>query len=915
MIIRGIEVENWRCIDHAALTDLPDGVVVIYGPNGIGKSSLFDAVRCCLFDYDHDSASRQITDATPWGSQASPEVAVEFETSGRRYRLTKVFSKRRDGMASLECWEEGRWVLLENSPKEASRKAREILGCESSKAGLNQLLWLEQGTIALPEDRDLDDTLERRLETILGTLVTAQDLEFKKALDKACGRWFTPTMRQTSSSPILQYQQTQEELEERVAEAKRKVEEAEGLVLQYEETTAEIMGLMKKVALSEKEVEELEEEAEESRTRTKAHEEALRELEEKEKECKAAKKQLDDYRGAEGRLAIAEREFLRREVALGGAEEEYEEAAKEEARADSELRKARRAEAEHRTGQGILDDMQKLVNLKESSDSLRENIGEAQEVEAKVREMEGRLADALAPTKEEIESLRQEFSELTELRASLKAAGLNVTFWVERESTIQASRDGADYEPFALSPDQPTSLSVQQRMSLKIPEFGCMEMGRGETDEDLEDVAMNYSNLQNAYSDAVSRWGEDPRSPDALGRLTERRVRRELDMEQLEEGRAKLVQLAPEGIGALCLELETIQTGQRAIVDRRPELVDWEPDEADLKDRLKAHRQEGERLARVIEQAEARHRGKEKDRRGAESKYGDAKTKRAEAKAKRDAARQEMERLGSKHVLEEAVAKARAERDRAAEDVGKTRLTDAERTVDERLDSARAAFDTRDRRLSSAETRLGELRGQLRGTEGLHNQIVQARQGLDENARMLEGEQLEADAHKQLRELFVECRDYQVRDTLEPVKSRVMDWARHLGLENYRDIRFGPAYLPRGLVSRHVSEDGPVVRLREESYGTWEQLALLVRLALGGVLAKDEPEVAILDDPLAHSDPSRHRRMLDVLGLASRGQQPGAGSTRSLGRLQLIILTCHPDRFDYLSGARQIDFAHEVCVP
>lgn len=915
MIIRGIEVENWRCIDHAALTDLPDGVVVIYGPNGIGKSSLFDAVRCCLFDYDHDSARRHITDATPWGSQASPEVAVEFETSGKRYRLTKVFSRRRDGTASLERWEKDRWVLLENSPKEASRKAREILGCESSKAGLNQILWLEQGTIALPEDRDLDETLERRLETILGTLVTAQDLEFKKALDKACGWWFTPTMRQRSSSPILQYQQTQKELEERVAQAKRKVKEADDLVLRYEETAAEILPLVKKVAVSEKEVEELEEEAEESRTRTKAHEEALRELEEKDKECKAAKKQLDDYHGAEGRLAIAEREFLQREVALDGAEEEYGGATKEDARADSELRKARRAEAEHRTGQGILDDMQKLVNLKKSTDSLRENIGEAREVEAKVREMEGRLADALAPTKEEIQSLRQELSELTELRASLKAAGLNVTFRVERESTIQASRDGADYEPFALSPDQPTSLSVQQRVSLKIPEFGDMEVGRGETDQNLEEAARRFSDLESAYRDAVSRWGEDPDSIEVLSRLTERRVKRELDAKQLERERTRLEQLAPEGIAALCLELETTQAGQRPILDRRPGLAAWEPDEMNLEGQLRAHRQQAERLARVIEEAEARHRGKEEDRRGAESKYSDAKTKHAEAKARRDAARQEVERLGSKHVLEEAVAKARAERDRAAEDVGKTKLTDAERTVDERLDSARTAFDTREQRLSSAETRLGELRGQLRGTEGLHNQIVQARQGLDENARMLESEQLEADAHKHLRGLFEECRDYQVRDTLEPVKSRVMDWARHLGLENYRDIRFGPAYLPKGLVSQHVSEDGPVVRLREESYGTWEQLALLVRLALGGVLAKDEPEVAILDDPLAHSDPSRHRRMLDVLRLASQGQGPREDSVRSFGRLQLIILTCHPDRFDYLSGARQIDFAHEACVP
>ena len=117
----------------------------------------------------------------------------------------------------------------------------------------------------------------------------------------------------------------------------------------------------------------------------------------------------------------------------------------------------------------------------------------------------------------------------------------------------------------------------------------------------------------------------------------------------------------------------------------------------------------------------------------------------------------------------------------------------------------------------------------------------------------------------------------------------------------------------RGLVARDASEGESTVQFTEESYGTWEQLSLLVRLALGGVLARDEPQVAILDDPLAHSDPPKHRRMLDILEFASEGREAGKRPGQSFGRLQLIILTCHPERFDHLSDARQIDFLHEAC--
>jgi uncharacterized protein YhaN len=98
--------------------------------------------------------------------------------------------------------------------------------------------------------------------------------------------------------------------------------------------------------------------------------------------------------------------------------------------------------------------------------------------------------------------------------------------------------------------------------------------------------------------------------------------------------------------------------------------------------------------------------------------------------------------------------------------------------------------------------------------------------------------------------------------------------------------------------------DAGAVDLQTESYGRMEQLCLLIRLALGGLLAKDEPAVAIFDDPLAHADPDKHRRFLEVLRLAAAGS-PDANPPA--GPLQVIILTCHPDRFDHLPDARHID--------
>ena len=68
------------------------------------------------------------------------------------------------------------------------------------------------------------------------------------------------------------------------------------------------------------------------------------------------------------------------------------------------------------------------------------------------------------------------------------------------------------------------------------------------------------------------------------------------------------------------------------------------------------------------------------------------------------------------------------------------------------------------------------------------------------------------------------------------------------------------------------------------SQGAKEQLLLCLRLAVAQELAADEPQILILDDVLVNTDSARQERILDVLGAQA-------------DRLQILILTCHPDRY------------------
>ena len=269
----------------------------------------------------------------------------------------------------------------------------------------------------------------------------------------------------------------------------------------------------------------------------------------------------------------------------------------------------------------------------------------------------------------------------------------------------------------------------------------------------------------------------------------------------------------------------------------------------------------------------------------------------------------ELKRLGEGESLQQQWLTANEVRQLVERLLTANQLTEAELTVEERCKEAETALSERSRRLEELKGDLRELRGILLDKEGLHTKLADSEAVLKQVEAALAREKLEAAAHKRLRELFDACREDKVRQVMGPIATRVLDWSQKIGLDDCQEISFGDAFLPQGIRLKDPIHDEPIA-LDEESYGTWEQLSIIVRLALGGVLAKEEPQVAILDDPLAHTDTAKHRKILDILRLASDGNpswNPPAG------RLQVIILTCHPDRFDHLPGAKHIDLTKHIC--
>jgi DNA repair exonuclease SbcCD ATPase subunit len=905
MILRGLRVENWRCIRELALGDLPEGIIVLHGPNRTGKSSLVLALRECLFDSDHDSSRKEIILSAPWGVAEPPKVIVEFQTGGLNYRLTKVFSnKKKEGFALLEKRVDGAWAVDQNAPKEASRRARELLGGEESKStsGLNQLLWLTQGVLALPVKK-LDGSLERKLVDVLGVMVTGHDLEFKQELDARSAKLFTEGGKNKKSSPITLLA---ENCQNRRAERDKQRDEHakwEGDLQELQMCLDTRPALEGEVEKARVEVEQLDREFARSQNRIQKFRDAQHDTKDAEASLQRAETALTQLREARQRhrdalaqLAVAEERFEATHRKLADCTQNHNEKL-------GQLESARVAEATHRTARDELVDRRKLLELMEERAQLDKDLAAAGDLEREIKELEEKLSRVNAPGIDALEELRAHRRKAVELRAQLQAANLNLSVSVEQPSTISIRLDGRPEQVSDCPAGEPQAWSLRQRAVLTIKNLGTVTVARAQEDLDLEEVARELAALDQAFHDAVCLFADNPEDEACLDRLAQRRIERESWSKSLKAARKRLHTLVPEGRGTLETDRDKCDQARKQILEHRPALGDWAPREEDLDERESAFNAAAATLEKTLEDRRKEEQVARAIKENADKAHQEANIQSAECTVEEKNSREALEKLGEELVLLAELERARSALAGAKRTLEENQLTDEERTLGDRSNEAKAALEARRLRLNDLENKLGGLRLLLKDKEGLHIRLADAEAAVLEAETALERAQLEADAHKRLLDLFKESRDDQVERVMGPVAARVLDWSRRIGLSDYHEVCFGDQFLPTGLRRNGDAGSAPS-GLDSESYGTGEQLSLLVRLALGGVLAKDEPVVAILDDPLAHADSSKHRRILDVLREASEGNP---NWTPPAGRLQIVILTCHPERFDHLPGATQID--------
>ena len=153
-------------------------------------------------------------------------------------------------------------------------------------------------------------------------------------------------------------------------------------------------------------------------------------------------------------------------------------------------------------------------------------------------------------------------------------------------------------------------------------------------------------------------------------------------------------------------------------------------------------------------------------------------------------------------------------------------------------------------------------------------------------------------ATKLLYDTVTSCKAAIVAAIAAPVERTATHMLGRITGPRLGGVQLTENFVPVGVRPEIANEP---VDLTNLSGGEQEQLFLITRLALGQVLAREERQLVVLDDVLNATDTSRLARVLSLL-------------EESADRLQIVILTCHPERYRGMEKTQFFDLQEKISI-
>jgi chromosome segregation ATPase len=855
------DIRSWRG-DHEFTFD--EDITVLFGPNGSGKSSLWTGIVLGLLYKIRGSVAGVIRPIG--GGAGNPYVEIDFTANGIQYRIEKTFgggtaaTARLSNLDSGEQMSEGDAAVIECRNLLTGSEDQEILGGRTSD--VNKALEAStKGQIVdliLPKQGQLSKRPEEN-EALSSVGLEEEEYSQNNALNSMIG-WAEEDKKAIKSSERANASGT-------LMDAMRNHEGIANEEMRLNDHSDDFQTLIRQV--NELEIEMGEEEAEEDiqeridelRGDAGDHQASREVAEIVVREATEVVRPLQTQH-AQRVLLREEAETLNNQKTLLSGQKIERKEAHDEAKNDFETRKKHFEEM--KTQLEALNEWITFVQRQEAVDSQRQELAGLEadrdllkDAIDKVAEIQTELNGITLATPEQFERIRDIAQEIASIRGAADAWSIT-EFSPGKEHRIFIDGEEIEQAPESVN----TSIEVRD--------------AKGKAKLRVENT-ISLSKIQELEEE-------------------ERSIFSELSVEGTKELRAR--QIKSDGLtGKLTVENSRIEDlNNRMSMDERIEqianltaLLDSSVDEPETE-----RPEEGD-WAEMLIPLDGERNSAESLMEESAAALQEARDRRTEINAQLDLLTGQIDEKGeeiSTHI--EAFGEDDSLQSQLAE--AQVRLQEAQE-VARPLTAARDANEEQKRTMAqtlqnlmtggqNTRTRIVELQATIRdrrmtgGLGELSNVSAQC-EALNHAVNVLETEYLALQsletALNSVREANIEAIRPRVEDTIQNGASYVFN--REV------QINLGDDGFPQAI--EHIQ--GRAIPFGQESFGTQEQLNLIYRIALAGIIAEDEGHglCIVLDDPFGNTDVGRRQRMLEWMG-AQLGQ---AGH-------QLILLTCSGTDFN-----------------
>lgn len=874
MRFHDIELHNVRAIDSLSITGLAErGVVVISGENESGKTTIAKAIHVALTT-KWKSRSSEALSLNSHSSQEKPQVKLRLELDGYEFTLDKIFGSTKDTGTIVTVHSPTAEVLKDD-------QAEEWLAARMHNAdtkNLWQVFVAEQGqaqkTLSLGGYAQVTSALQsasgQRAET-------AEEVGLFEAVEAEYGNYFQKNGKERKQltdvdKELAEAQRVRDEAAKKVREFEALNEEAARNEESQHTQRASLPEAKNEVEHWAQALEELEKfrvavsQAQEVSAAAKQQLDLAKQAQqERETFIQQAQDARDQHSATEKKVAELKEAFDKEVAALKKAQEDRDAVvtAYREVRKAEELAAAEVALGEKR---GLVE---ALSNRVEKLDALRAQLAEQKEVIARN-----------SVTEEVMEKLLTCEREVATATAVLEASSPSVQL-----SASSAQEVTVDGEKVGLAPEAETvQRAVTKPLAIEVGDVTvAIQPGDGSDSQQrkLEKAEISLKEqLEAAGADSVAE------AQKAYAR------RREAEKAKFQVETS--ITAVSDGVEyhQLTAELDDAKEEARVHGERYRELAGEEaPTEIDLvsaKSRLE-EAAVGRRDAES-ERDSADMRLSKLEKRPAHANYTKASSELEGAwsvlKVREDSLTATREKASDAEIFA-AVENRGKDYEAAEEQLAAAQKELAQRDADDveaSLAGAKQRRDAVENRLAELEKRRQEIRVHLDYFDSANEKLAAAEGVVERTQRDRNSMRRRAAAAKTLMEVMTQARAASRNALADPLLRK---------LEEYGGGVFGAGTqftMNEDLRIESRSNADGKFDVDELSGGAQEQLDILLRLAVAGVMEGGQGAPVIIDDALGYSDEHRLRRMNNALAKAGRD-------------MQVLVLTCDEARFDRVTGA------------